>query len=722
MKQTENFFLKLFEGTDKFDYQVVNENWQKIDDAIDELLNGGNIAILPTMTIEKIENGYRVTTHDAKSSQSFEIINGKTAYQYAQDGGYIGTEEEFAAEIAIGGAVGKEINGLSKEIAVERERINKFVALEDGSTTGDAELMDIRIGADGVIYNSAGDAVRQQILGLQNNFDVSYSDNTNNVYNPADLVTGKQLKTDGSIVDYSGWNITGYMAVKPDTRYNLYYTNGTTRTSASGNYVLYDKYKNMISGAASASFTTTPETAYVRFSTIEARFNELMIGIGTDGNTPYEEYIAPTKIFKIKESVLPDDTELHESVKTLSEKMQYIEYEAVESEIITGAYARKENGSIITNQSSEMAYCMVDVVEGEKYLVTSYVGSNTAIVFYANSLYLSDLNNLGVITDYKIVIPKGCNKMAVSTRNIVTYDFSIKRKSMKYIDGSDILNKIENVEQENIIHDFETLEENDRLFALETRLGFKWKEFDTGKVVFMTDDTNPDIGVITSLLMNTYSFPMSYACITSKLKNAVDENANGYKTVKDVLLASQEFGGEILSHSVDTNDWSADSTKNGGYNGAVPFDESERRLKTSKMTLRSNGLKCNGFISPRGDDMSAYIEQVAKYYRYAYYQGADVPQIYHFLRVNIKGHTFDALKQIIDECAANKTLLVLMCHTVFDNDGEGYGYYPNGFTLENFTAIMDYLKWGNDDTKATERTDIEVTSLKSVYDQYASIG
>lgn len=164
MKQTENFFLKLFEGTDNFDYKVVNENWQKIDDAIDELLNGGNIAVLPTMTIEKVDGGYRITTSDAKGSHSFEIFNGKTAYEYAQDGGYTGTEEEFAANVALGGSVGKEL-------AVQSARIDKFVALEEGSTTGDAELMDIRVGADAVIYETAGEAVRRQVGCLSENID-----------------------------------------------------------------------------------------------------------------------------------------------------------------------------------------------------------------------------------------------------------------------------------------------------------------------------------------------------------------------------------------------------------------------------------------------------------------------------------------------------------------------------------------------------------------------
>ena len=73
----------------------------------------------------------------------------------------------------------KEKSERLKEIATERARIDQFTKMGEGSTTGDAELADVRVGNEGATYSNAGNAVRSQtkdVPAMMDNLQSPYVD------------------------------------------------------------------------------------------------------------------------------------------------------------------------------------------------------------------------------------------------------------------------------------------------------------------------------------------------------------------------------------------------------------------------------------------------------------------------------------------------------------------------------------------------------------------
>jgi hypothetical protein len=64
---------------------------------------------------------------------------------------------------AVGDRITDEVSTLSEEINVERKRIDNLIASSGENTVSNDELLDIRTGFDGTIYDSAGNAVREQV-------------------------------------------------------------------------------------------------------------------------------------------------------------------------------------------------------------------------------------------------------------------------------------------------------------------------------------------------------------------------------------------------------------------------------------------------------------------------------------------------------------------------------------------------------------------------------
>lgn len=77
--------------------------------------------------------------------------------------------------VAVANDAADDVTQLTTDLNVQKARIDNIASLDEGSTTGDAELADIRVGADGVTYTSAGAAVRAQYNELDSKInDLSF--------------------------------------------------------------------------------------------------------------------------------------------------------------------------------------------------------------------------------------------------------------------------------------------------------------------------------------------------------------------------------------------------------------------------------------------------------------------------------------------------------------------------------------------------------------------
>ena len=76
------------------------------------------------------------------------------------------TEEEIDAINNKIPELDERVGNIESDLEFEKGRIDNLTSLKEGSTTGDAELMDIRVNSNGITYANAGESVR----AINNNF------------------------------------------------------------------------------------------------------------------------------------------------------------------------------------------------------------------------------------------------------------------------------------------------------------------------------------------------------------------------------------------------------------------------------------------------------------------------------------------------------------------------------------------------------------------------
>ena len=101
---------------------------------------------------------------------------------------------------------------LEDDLAIQKARIDEITSLPEGSTSGDAELADIRVGYDGVDYGGAGIAVRGQFSDISKRGNITIPDTDftpgNIGASGEDLISGARTRTQSYYRATAGTTIT----------------------------------------------------------------------------------------------------------------------------------------------------------------------------------------------------------------------------------------------------------------------------------------------------------------------------------------------------------------------------------------------------------------------------------------------------------------------------------------------------------------------------------
>ena len=104
----------------------------------------------------------------------------------------------------------KETTERKAEIAVERERINQFTSLPEGSTSGDAELTDARVDYEGNTHDNVGEHIRNVSLRF-----------SKEIWDTNDLLSADYVKTSNNYIDSGIYKQT----LVSDNFYDSYHNN-----------------------------------------------------------------------------------------------------------------------------------------------------------------------------------------------------------------------------------------------------------------------------------------------------------------------------------------------------------------------------------------------------------------------------------------------------------------------------------------------------------------
>ena len=355
-------------------------------------------------------------------------------------------ETEKSERIA---ADAKEKSERQKEIATERARIDRLTKMGEGSTTGDAELADIRVGNEGATYSNAGNAVRAQtkdVPVMMDNLQSPYVDISLLEQGSINSAVGSEIASSKVLrsVEFH-WNKNG--KITAPAGYKIAIANYAMQPEESGQmtkvYMSFENYSDSQTSSKADGDAESRRLLIKRSDGANINAEDLRGKIAT--NVP--ELRAMDVIENLEKKIKTDTT----SNELYKKEEREIAVDSSDYNLLENKVAYIDTNDEIATYENANAYVMhKNVISGEKYRILSQTHGSVNTLLYAicdsngkviNSAKMGVLANTYITTE--IAIPSNGVELYLNEFPTQTYPLvvnKIETINISKINGKETVN------------------------------------------------------------------------------------------------------------------------------------------------------------------------------------------------------------------------------------------------------------------------------------------